>query len=174
MPQGIYKRIKRWKNPKAKENGFRKGNEPWNKDKKGLQIAWNKGKKCPSISESKKGVKFTKEHKEKLSKAKIGKHLSEKHKRKLSLAHGGTGIPQRTAKRYYHLRDSKYKEWRARVFERDNWTCQTCGARSKAGEPIYLQPHHIKGWAKYPKLRYELSNGITLCKECHKLIHKKH
>ena len=33
MPTGVYKRVKHWKNPKAKENGFQKG-----------VIAWNKGK----------------------------------------------------------------------------------------------------------------------------------
>ena len=77
-------------------------------------------------------------------------------------------------KRPYCHNNWRYYEWRSRIFERDNWTCQTCGKRSKVGEPVYLEAHHIKGWSKYPKLRYELSNGITLCRECHKLIHKKH
>jgi len=26
-----------------------------------------------------------------------------------------------------------------------------------------LQAHHILRWADYPKLRYEINNGITLC-----------
>lgn len=100
---------------------------------------------------------------------KYGGHLSEETKRKISLSHGGTGIPQRPTKRYYHLRDCKYKEWRSKVFERDNWTCQTCGKRG-----VYLEPHHIKGWAKYPELRYEVENGVALCIECHKLTRKKY
>ena len=169
MPKGTYKRTKHWKNPKAKENGFQKGHSSTKGGFKKGQKAWNKGKKCPSISKAMKGKRFTKEHKEKLSKAKIGKHLSRETKRKLSLNHGGTGISQRTSKRYYHLRDYKYKEWRNKVFERDNWTCQTCGKRG-----CYLEPHHIKGWAKYPKLRYEVENGVTLCLECHRLTRKKH
>jgi 5-methylcytosine-specific restriction endonuclease McrA len=97
------------------------------------------------------------------------KKQSDETRKKISLANGGTGVPQRPAKRYYHLRDKKYFEWRTKVFERDNWTCQTCRKRG-----VYLEPHHIKGWAKYPKLRYEVENGVTLCKECHKLTRKKY
>ena len=77
-------------------------------------------------------------------------------------------------KRPYQHNDWRYYEWRTKVFERDNWTCQTCGARSKTGEPVYLEAHHIKGWSKYPKLRYDIKNGVTLCRECHRLVHKKH
>lgn len=54
--------------------------------------------------------------------------------------------------------------WRESVFKRDNYTCRDCGLSG-----VYLEAHHIKSYAKYPELRTELSNGITLCKECHKL-----
>jgi len=63
-------------------------------------------------------------------------------------------------------RNSKrYKEWRAKVFERDNWTCQNC--RRRGG---YLEADHIKPFSLYPKLRYKVSNGRALCKKCHNLI----
>lgn len=62
----------------------------------------------------------------------------------------------------------QYKQWRQGVFERDDYTCQQCG--EKGGQ---IQAHHIKQWAFYPKERYKIENGVTLCKKCHKAIHKK-
>ncbi len=58
---------------------------------------------------------------------------------------------------------SEYKEWRKNVFERDNYTCVLCGDRG-----VELNADHIKSWAHYPELRYNLDNGRTLCVECHK------
>lgn len=58
----------------------------------------------------------------------------------------------------------EYREWRSKVFKRDNYTCQECGSKRN------LQAHHIRQVALYPDLVYELSNGITLCKTCHREI----
>ena len=55
-----------------------------------------------------------------------------------------------------------FRLWREAVFTRDNWTCVWCGKRG--GE---LNPDHIKPFASYPKLRFEISNGRTLCRTCH-------
>ena len=63
----------------------------------------------------------------------------------------------------------EYKEWRKAVFERDKYTCQHCGD-SKGGN---LNAHHLKGFALYPELRYEVSNGLTLCEPCHEEVHRK-
>jgi len=105
-----------------------------------------------------------------------GKHHSVETRRKMSKAHKSAKAYNwkgRSKKRYEHGNSTmEYKEWRMAVFQRDNFTCQCCGARSKAGKPVYLEAHHLKGWAEYPALRFVVKNGVTLCKECHKLAHK--
>lgn len=74
----------------------------------------------------------------------------------------------RITKRNKERRDSaEYAQWRTRVFERDDFVCQNCGKRGGR-----LNAHHIKGFAKYPDLRTDLDNGITLCEECHRFAHK--
>ncbi len=66
----------------------------------------------------------------------------------------------------------RYKHWRQTVMRRDNWTCQRCEARNKRGlgKTVVLHVDHIKSFADYPKLRYELDNGRTLCMGCHYFI----
>jgi len=62
----------------------------------------------------------------------------------------------------------EYIKWRSAVFERDNYTCRSCGQKGGV-----LNAHHIKSFAKYPELRTELDNGITLCIKCHREAHKR-
>jgi len=66
---------------------------------------------------------------------------------------------------------AEYREWRNDVFVRDDYTCQKCGVRSSKGLVVYLHAHHIKEFALFPELRFVVSNGMTLCKNCHLLEH---
>lgn len=113
-----------------------------------------------------KNNKFAKDHKR-----------SDEHKRKISEFIKRTrnqennpnwkGGRKREHKILYGSR--RYSEWRKLVFERDNYQCQNkeCGIKSGQGKTVYLEAHHKKEWSKYPKLRFVISNGITLCKKCH-------
>lgn len=58
-----------------------------------------------------------------------------------------------------------YKQWRKAVMERDGHTCTQCGATDE------LEAHHIKPFAEFPDLWYDVSNGVTLCHKCHALLH---
>lgn len=60
----------------------------------------------------------------------------------------------------------EYKAWRVNVFKRDGYQCQDCGQHGGN-----LIAHHIQRWADFPELRYEVSNGITLCAGCHDTRH---
>ena len=55
----------------------------------------------------------------------------------------------------------EYKFWREAVFKRDNYTCVKCGARGG------INADHIKPFSLFPELRFELTNGRTLCVPCH-------
>ena len=70
------------------------------------------------------------------------------------------------------IRYSKEAEkWRELVFTRDNWTCQIC--KIKGG---YLEADHIKPFAFFIELRFNVNNGRTLCRSCHdktKISYKK-
>lgn len=67
------------------------------------------------------------------------------------------------------LRQSgEYKTWRAAVFKRDDYTCTHCGTRH-----TNIEAHHIKSFSEHIEDRFDVGNGITLCKKCHKELHKQ-
>jgi len=65
----------------------------------------------------------------------------------------------------------EYDEWRQQVFERDNYTCQDCGARSQEGQRVRLHAHHIIPLAQDRSKAYDVDNGVTLCTSCHEDRH---
>lgn len=64
-------------------------------------------------------------------------------------------------------RSSKYKSWKKRVLERDNYTCMICGKSTD------LVVHHIKSFSTDKNSRFDIHNGITLCQLCHKEVHRR-
>jgi len=70
------------------------------------------------------------------------------------------GGSSKTDKLRHH--NEGYMNWRRRVFDRDNYTCQKCGAHG-----VYLEAHHIIPWRESIEARFDINNGITYCKKCH-------
>lgn len=59
-----------------------------------------------------------------------------------------------------------YVVWRREVYKRDNWSCQCCNYKGRD-----INAHHIKSFTRFPELQFDVSNGITLCINCHKEFH---
>ena len=66
-------------------------------------------------------------------------------------------------KRSYN--DVLYAKFRYHVNKRDK-----CCKWPDCGQKKRLQTHHILPWAIYPLLRYQITNGITLCLAHHKMV----
>lgn len=139
------------------------------------------------------GTKQTKESRSKRSKVLTGKHRSEEQKLRMSKAQlrlvqegkhhwskgGITPISQA-------IRSSqKYNDWRLSVFKRDNFICCEC----RLSKPHEFEVHHKKALSilideakeTFPSLKifdaaliyspiWDINNGVTLCKDCHKEI----
>ncbi len=153
---------RRWENY-GKHYGFR----PWHELEKEIDIredyneSWGtmtiklrpvgRQKQSPPFL----GMKHTEETKEKQSNAQKGE--------KGSNWQGGKTEEKDTIRN-----SAEYKKWRMSVFERDNYTCQKCDARSGNGKEIIINADHVKPFSKFPKLRLDTNNGRTLCIDCHK------
>lgn len=138
------------------------------------------------LSVAHKGIPKTEEWKEKISRAHIGlpkdtRHLEE-HQFKKGQSAWNKGIPNYDIQGEKHhnwqggitpvnhsVRISlEYKQWRRAVFVRDNYICVECKAKSAKGEKVVLHADHIKRFADFPKLHFDIDNGRTLCKDCHR------
>ena len=62
--------------------------------------------------------------------------------------------------------DPNYKKFRTEVLKRDKFKCRMPGCKSKK----FTMYTTYQTWSNASALRYEPSNGITLCKKCHQSI----
>ena len=74
----------------------------------------------------------------------------------------------------------KYRAWRKIVMELNfrkkglskYYVCEKCSKKRKTTRITHA--HHIYSWKKFPTKRYDKTNGIVMCKKCHKSFHKKY
>ncbi len=157
---------------------FKKGNKPWNR---GLSKSTDERVRKNALSllghvvTLETRIKIKKNNRasdpsvrKKMSESHIGKKLSFTTRKKQSEALRGIkshlwkgGI---TPINYLARRSSEYRIWREQVFSRDRYKCVLCGD-AKGGN---LNADHILPFAFYPKLRFDINNGRTLCVECHR------
>lgn len=69
----------------------------------------------------------------------------------------------RKTERQIIMQTVEYKNWRKEVFKRDGFACRYCGKKG-----IKLNADHIFPFAYFPEQRFAVSNGQTLCEDCHK------
>ena len=131
-----------------------------------------------------KGKKFTPEHRAKMSEALKGRTLTYKSEdtRKKALQNLRTVAWNKGLKGYNsgsknpnwikdrsllkkHNRQigTRHTEWARACKSRDGRKCKL-GGKDCSGQ---LEVHHILRFSEYPELRYQISNGITLCHAHH-------
>jgi 5-methylcytosine-specific restriction endonuclease McrA len=113
------------------------------------------------------GIAKTDEHRKNLSiaKAKLGRWKGNKNPRHITPLIGelnGRWEGGITAENRKIRNSDEYKDWRNNVFDRDNYTCQCCG--EKSGD---LEAHHIENFSSNEDKRFDVNNGITMCRKCH-------
>ena len=69
-------------------------------------------------------------------------------------------MEERNGKRGYAA-----ERWAKEVKRRDNYTCQVCWSTEN------VIAHHLNSYKSDKEARYNIENGITLCRECHTDFH---
>jgi hypothetical protein len=152
------------------------------------------GRKCCSHKCSKKYLWSNPEYREKMSLAHKGimpaninflielskTDLSRNKKREIGKIIGGWNkgkkMPQISGENHYNYKkdrstiakkqernDTAYKEWRNKVVKRDSYRCKMTNIDCRGK----IEVHHILSWRDYENLRYDINNGICLCKYHH-------
>lgn len=146
-------------NKNGRGNKGKMGGIPWNKNKKTGIAPWQ-GKKRPEVSaQLKKRWLEGKMPVNRIVGEETRKLISESKKGSLNHFWNGGITPISVQIR----KSREYKIWRKTVFEKDDYICQSCSR--KGGK---LHADHIKPFFLFKELRLEISNGRTLCVDCHR------
>ena len=62
--------------------------------------------------------------------------------------------------------DPRLMEWKIEVFKKDGRACLVCGYNGRD-----LVAHHKESWNSNKDKRFEITNGATSCRKCHKEFH---
>lgn len=169
MPPGVYKHKKGWKHSEETKRKIGKANSLALKGRKLSKEHCKKiseyNKRIGRIPPSPLGREFSLETRKKISEKLKGRPRRNDHvKGERNWNWKGGVTPERT--RIWQSKE--YQEWRKAVFERDNYTCVICKIKCKKGNKVMLNADHIKPFAYFPELRFEIDNGRTLCISCHR------
>ena len=111
-------------------------------------------------------VRFTLKPKQPITTFKKQKFCSKKCADKGGFRYLGETHPNYKVDSLKRARGRHHVRWANAVLERDGATCQECGASG-----IEMHAHHIKSYWEHPDLRFDVSNGTTLCFYCHWKAH---
>lgn len=117
-----------------------------------------------------KCMRHNKEYLSTVSAILAGEGLKCCQKEKLSGSGNGNYNPKLTDQERINKRNIQgkdYSSWRKQIYKKNNYQCVKCGGGSGK-----LNAHHIFNWRDFPEKRFDIDNGITLCKKCHILFHK--
>jgi hypothetical protein len=64
--------------------------------------------------------------------------------------------------------DYLFIRWSHEVKRLGHFSCAICGKRGE------LNAHHLNGWNWAIEERYDIANGVCLCKSCHDDFHFRH
>src|SRR3990167_6638089 len=129
--------------------GFQKGNHKWENEKT-LATQFKKGQSASPATKFKKGS--------------VPSPLAlEKNRSRVKEKHPAWIVDRTKVRTRGHPFHVEYTSWRKSVFERDGFKCRMGNGDCES----YVEAHHILVWRDYPELRYELNNGITLCRAHH-------